>query len=159
MGSLKAVSKTADCAPASAILGACSIAMGIYALTEQSASSTVSLSETINQVLAKLIGWVPGLYDEASRTWLGTDIRHWAHTVEFAALGTCVAKGASGIARGTGSSGVAESLAVCAMLSFFDQCHKTRVPFRHFDSSDLVMDALGYVPAVALVMAFSRQQA
>ena len=103
-----------------------------------------------------LLGWIPELYDLATGLWLGIGIRHWAHAVEYGALGLFVALAAkSAMGQRTIAPGMA-ALAICAGFSLFDQCHRLFVPGRHFDPFDLAMDALGYGVAVVVVMGVER---
>ena len=106
----------------------------------------------VNDLMVSLLGWIPGLYDPATGLWLGLGIRHWAHAVEYGALGLFVALAAkSAMGQRTIAPGMA-ALAICAGFSLFDQCHRLFVPGRHFDPFDLAMDALGYGVAVVVVM-------
>ena len=139
-----------------AVATACAlgVAVGIFVLTSQSPADTSAQSRFVNDVLVGLLGGIEGLYDPQTGEWLGTDIRHWAHTAEFWALGLTVALSVV-LARwrkGLLSSG-GIALAVCSACSVLDQCHKLLVPARHFDWLDLCMDALGYVGAIATVIA------
>lgn len=95
----------------------------------------------------------------------GVDIRHQAHTLQFALMGGVVALNVlawmSGWAHRRSAFGHIRSwrsllmfvlsLGACAAVSFTDQYHKLYVPGRHFDNLDLVFDAAGYIPAVVCV--------
>ena len=123
-----------------------------FRLTARSPEVTSSESGFVNDLLASLLGWIPGLYDPATGLWLGIGIRHWAHAVEYGALGLFVALAAkSAMGQRTIAPGMA-ALAICAGFSLFDQCHRLFVPGRHFDPFDLAMDALGYGVAVVVAM-------
>ncbi len=139
-------------ASAAAVLLAVCVAVGIYALTEQPPDATSLQSGAVNDALVRLFGGAPFLYDSKTGLWLGISIRHWAHAVEFWLLGLPVALAAWLAARPRVAVAGAVSLAVCAACSIFDQCHKLFVPGRHFDFFDLVMDALGYTTAIAMVL-------
>jgi VanZ family protein len=136
------------------------IGAGIFILTQQPPDVTSSQSNFVNDFLAAIFGESSPHHDAAHGLWFGIHIRHWAHVVEFGALGLAVAT-ASALAFGVSptrrvlkSAGVA--LAICAGCSLFDQTHKLFVPARHFDVVDLGMDALGYVSATALVLVIAK---
>ena len=132
------------------------IAVAISALTSQAPEVTSAESGFVNDLMVSLLGWIPRLYDPATGLWLGIGIRHWAHAVEYGALGLFVALAAkSAMGRRTIAPGMA-ALAICAGFSLFDQCHRLFAPGRHFDPFDLAMDALGYVVAVVVVMGVGR---
>ncbi|MDO4210724.1 MAG: VanZ family protein [Bacteroidales bacterium] len=128
------------------------IAIAIFILTSQTPEVTSAESGFMDDLMVSLLGWIPGLYDPTTGLWLGVGIRHWAHAVEYGALGLFVALAAkSAMGRRTIAPGMA-ALAICAGLSLFDQCHRLFVPGRHFDPFDLAMDALGYGVAVVVMM-------
>ena len=138
---------------------AVAVAAAIFVMTEQSPEVTTAESGRVNVLLIRLFGGT-GLYNPETGLWLGIGIRHWAHAVEFGALGLCVALAVwqwlkLGPIRKLSLWTAGISLAVSAAYSLFDQCHKLFVPGRHFDGFDLVMDALGYIPAVLIVIAVS----
>lgn len=141
-------------ATVAALACAALVAAAIFALTEQAPDATSAESSFVNDLLVSLLGGVPGLYDPQTELWLGIHVRHWAHAVEFGALGLFVALAVL-LARWRRPlvPTAATSLAVCACCSLADQCHKLFVPGRHFDWFDLVMDALGYGVSVAVVVA------
>ena len=140
-------------AAVAAIVCACAVAVAIFALTAQPPERTSAESGFVNDLLVSLFGDVPGLYDPQTELWLGIHVRHWAHTVEFGALGLFVAISALLVLRGRPAAlAGACSLAICAVCSLVDQCHKLFVPGRHFDWFDLVMDALGYCTSIAIVL-------
>ena len=138
---------------------AVAVAAAIFVMTEQSPEVTTAESGRVNELLIRLFGGT-GWYDPETGLWLGIGIRHWAHSVEFGMLGLCVALAMRQWlrlrpARRPLLRTAGLSLAICAAYSLFDQCHKLFVPGRHFDAFDLVMDALGYIPAVLIVIAVS----
>lgn len=159
--------------------------MAISSLTEQTVGETSSLSSSAQQLANKgayLVetGQSPTRKEDPVK-WLGerilllsvklsnhgVDIRHQAHTLQFALMGGVVALNVlawmSGWAHARSSTGqirswrsllmLVLSVAGCATVSLTDQYHKLYVPGRHFDNLDLVFDAAGYLPAVLLVFA------
>ena len=135
------------------VLLAVSVATAIFLLTEQSPVETSRESSFVNDLLVGLFGGLPGLYDPQTGLWLGIGIRHWAHTAEFGLFGVLVALAVWFAVRPRVFLAGGVSLAICAACSLFDQCHKLFVPGRHWDWFDLAMDALGYVVAIAVVVA------
>ena len=157
--------------------------MVISSLTEQTVGETSSLSSSAQQLANKgayLVetGQSPTREQDPVK-WFGerilllsvklsnhgVDIRHQAHTLQFALMGGVVALNVlawmSGWAHTRSSMGHIRSwrslfmfvlsLAACVAVSFADQYHKLYVPGRHFDNLDLVFDAAGYIPAVMCV--------
>lgn len=120
---------------------------------ERDPDTTSSESSAVNDFLVGLFGGVLLLYDPETDLWLGVGIRHWAHAVEFFAFGVFAALAAWFLARPRLAAAGGVALAVCVASSLFDQCHKLFVPGHHFDGFDLVMDALGYGVAIAVVLA------
>ena len=139
-------------ATTAAAIAAIAIAIVIFTLTSQTPEETSAMSSTVNDLVVAVLGWIPGLYDPSADQWLGIDIRHWAHAFEFGALGLFVTLASAMAMRPRILAPAGMSLAICALCSILDQCHKLFVPGRHFDSFDLCMDALGYGLAIALVM-------
>lgn len=127
-------------------------AAAIFVLTSQDVDTTSAESSWMNDLLIRLFGDIPGLYDPETGLWLGLSVRQWAHTAEFLMLGTFVSLSVSLLRKGgpLGSS-IGIAAAVCAACSIADQMHKLFVPGRHFDGVDLGMDALGYGTAIAVV--------
>ena len=162
--------------------------MVISNLTEQTVDQTSSLSSTAQQLANKgayLVetGQSPTREQDPVK-WFGerilllsvklsnhgVDIRHQAHTLQFALMGGVVALNVlawmSGWAHRRSAFGhirswrsllmLVLSVGACAAVSLTDQYHKLYVPGRHFDNLDLVFDAAGYIPAVLCVfMAWS----
>lgn len=157
--------------------------MVISNLTEQTVDQTSSLSSSAQQLANKgayLVetGQSPTREQDPVK-WFGerilllsvklsnhgVDIRHQAHTLQFALMGGVVALNVlawmSGWAHRRSAFGHIRSwrsllmfvlsLGACAAVSFTDQYHKLYVPGRHFDNLDLVFDAAGYIPAVVCV--------
>ena len=157
--------------------------MVISNLTEQTVDQTSSLSSTAQQLANKgayLVetGQSPTREQDPVK-WFGerilllsvklsnhgVDIRHQAHTLQFALMGGVVALNVlawmSGWAHRRSAMGhirswrsllmLVLSMGACAAVSLADQYHKLYVPGRHFDNLDLVFDAAGYIPAVLCV--------
>lgn len=157
--------------------------MVISNLTEQTVDQTSSLSSSAQQLANKgayLVetGQSPTREQDPVK-WFGerilllsvklsnhgVDIRHQAHTLQFALMGGVVALNVlawmSGWAHRRSAFGHIRSwrsllmfvlsLGACAAVSLADQYHKLYVPGRHFDNLDLVFDAAGYIPAVVCV--------
>lgn len=157
--------------------------MVISNLTEQTVDQTSSLSSTAQQ-LANKGAYLVETGQSSTREqdpvkWFGerilllsvklsnhgVDIRHQAHTLQFALMGGVVALNVlawmSGWAHRRSAFGHIRSwrsllmfvlsLGACAAVSLADQYHKLYVPGRHFDNLDLVFDAAGYIPAVLCV--------
>lgn len=98
----------------------------ILLLNLQGKDATMALS---NKVSAFLQAVFP---DDSA--WIAANIRKLGHTMEFFLLGiTCYCC--------FGRKG----LICCAFFSVLDQCFKELIPVRHFDSTDLPYDMLGYV--------------
>jgi len=127
-------------------------AAAIFVLTSQDPDTTGAESTWMNDLLIRLFGDIPGLYDPQTGLWIGLSVRQWAHTAEFLVLGTFVSLSVALLRKGgpIGSS-IGIAAAVCAACSIADQMHKLFVPGRHFDALDLGMDALGYASAIAVV--------
>ena len=141
------------------VLGSFGIAAGIFFLTEQSAEETSLLSDSVERALIVVVGWIPGLFDKTTGLWLGTDLRHWAHVIEFAALGAFVSTAfCNAKPRIQAAQLIQLSAPICAAYSLFDQCHKLLVPARHFNALGLGMDALGYLSAAIAVAGLRATQ-
>ena len=110
----------------------------------------------MSDFLVSVFGGIPFLYDPETDLWLGINIRHWAHTAEFFALGVFVATSAYFALKPRLLPAGGVALVICAACSLFDQCHKLFVPGRHFDGFDLLMDALGYGLAILTVLLIVR---
>ena len=127
-------------------------AIAIFVLTALPPEVTGAQSDSVGDLLAGLFGALPGVYDPQAGELLGVSIRRWAHVVEFGVLGLFVAVAACRMLRPHLARAAGASLAICLACSLLDQCHKLFVPGRHFDASDLVMGAVGYVVAILLVI-------
>ena len=96
------------------------IAVAIFALTSQTPEVTSAESGFVNDLMVALLGWIPGLYDPATGLWLGIGIRHWAHAVEFGALGLSVALAAKSTMGPRVVAPCLTALAICAGFPLFD---------------------------------------
>ena len=132
------------------------VAVGIFVLTEQAPHATARTSKMVNDFLVDLFGRTSALYDPATDTWLGMDIRHWAHAAEFWMFGVSATLATWLAVKPKLAKAGGISLAACVALSLFDQCHKLFVPGRHFDALDLAMDALGYGVAIVTVLLVAK---
>ena len=128
------------------------VAIIIFILTEQLPDISIAESKKFNDLLVDLFGNIPFLYDKKSGLWLGTDIRHWAHTAEFFLLGVFSTLTLWFAMKPKIIKTGVISFVFCATFSLVDQCHKLFVPGRHFDGFDLVMDALGYGIAILIIL-------
>lgn len=78
-----------------------------------------------------------------------TNVRKWAHTIEFAAFGAATFwLLRSWMSRLSLRRTAVLALAISAAYSVLDQAHKLFVPGREFDATDLIFDAIGYVLAI-----------
>ena len=98
----------------------------ILLLNLQGKDATMALS---NKVSAFLQAVFP---DDSA--WIAANIRKLGHTMEYFLFGfacyCCFGR---------------KGLICCAFFSVLDQCFKELIPVRHFDSTDLPYDMLGYV--------------
>lgn len=143
-----------------------------FALTEQTPEETTALSGGVEaSIVSATVGGV-GVANAASDGSAAgvaaallsfADIRAWAHVPEFFLQGFFLF-GAAALwphavdidgeeAGRKGRYGIA--LLACVACSLFDQVHKVFVPGREFDARDLLFDALGYLLALAAVLALS----
>lgn len=132
------------------------VGVAIFVLTALPPDVTASQSDFAGEVLARLLGSIPGLHDPDSGELLGIGIRSWAHFVEFGALGLFVALATRRAIAPRLERAAGMSLAICFACSLLDQLHKLFVPARHFDGFDLVMDAFGYGLAILVVFLWGR---
>ena len=128
---------------------ALAVLAAIFHLTRQDPTST---GDTALVVERWLVARVPptGTGDNGEPTWAGLTIRRLAHIAEYAALGFAVGLTCLVLMRRAGLPSWGTGVALCAVASVADQVAKTFVPGRHFDASDLPLDALGYVVSVTL---------
>lgn len=122
--------------------------VAIFVLARQSVKGTGELAWRAERLLMRLVP-PTGTGDIGEPTWFGLTIRRIAHIVEYAVLGVVTLALACTLQPGTlGRMGLA--LAICVAASVADEAHKAFVPGRHFDATDLALDALGYVPIVLI---------
>ena len=116
----------------------------LFYLTFQTSDDTFTLSERVGHlpVVEDFLNCVSRFVD-----W---SVRQWAHIFEFLIIGICVS---IFYAFATKNIGIMMALAVltCMCISLCDQTVRIFIVGRHFDSFDLVLDALGYVSAIAIV--------
>lgn len=136
------------------------VAAAIFALTAMSPEGTTSMSGAVSDLVEASTGVTqvvvpPGSEPDARTALMAqvTNVRKWAHAVEFAALGLAAfwmtrswTEGSS--ARGRDLRAALWAAAACAAYSLLDQTHKLFVPGREFDPTDLPFDALGYASAI-----------
>ena len=103
-----------------ACAAAIAIAVAIFALTSQAPEVASAESGFVNDLMVALLGWISGLYDLATGLWLGIGIRHWAHAVEFGALGLSVALAAKSTMGPRVVAPCLTALAICAGFPLFD---------------------------------------
>lgn len=121
------------------------ITLGIlFYLTFQTPDDTVALSEKVGHlpVVDDFLNWV-----DAFVTW---SVRQWAHVFEFLIIGICVSIFYAFATKNIGTMMVLTVL-TCMCISLCDQSVRIFIAGRHFDSFDLVLDALGYVSAIVVV--------
>lgn len=152
-----------------AVAAAVAVFIAIFVLTEQSPGDTMALSTSVSDAIvsrpADAVGaGAPGASSGASAAGEGAagpieamlaigNVRKWAHTAEFFALGVPVALASTlwwGRPRGARAR-VLAAVGICALASLFDQTHKIFVPGRELDAGDLLFDLLGYCASIALV--------
>lgn len=116
----------------------------LFYLTFQTPDDTVALSERVGHlpVVEDLLNWVGAFVD-----W---SVRQWAHVFEFLIIGICVSIFYAFAAKNIWTILVLAVL-TCICISLCDQSVRIFIAGRHFDSFDLVLDALGYVSAVVIV--------
>ena len=118
------------------------VLVAIYVLARQDTAGTEHLAWRTEQLLARLFP-PTGTGEIGEPTWLGLTIRRLAHIVEYALLAAVVIVAAL-VLVGPDGKAVAVAGIFCFAASLADELHKTRVPGRHFDTQDLVLDAFGY---------------
>lgn len=121
------------------------IVLGILVyLTFQKPDDTVALSEKVGHlpVVEDFLNWVGAFVD-----W---SVRQWAHVFEFLIIGICVSIFFTFAAKKIWLMPVL-ALLTCMCISLCDQSVRIFIVGRHFDSFDLVLDAIGYVSAIMVV--------
>lgn len=116
----------------------------LFYLTFQMPDDTVALSERVGHlpVVEDFLNWV-----SASVDW---SVRQWAHVFEFLIIGMCVSIFYKFATKNIWTMLVLAVL-TCMCISLCDQSVRLFIAGRHFDSFDLVLDALGYVSAIMVV--------
>jgi VanZ family protein len=77
-------------------------------------------------------------------------VRQWAHVFEFLIIGICVSIFYAFAMKNIWLMLVL-ALVTCMGISLCDQSVRIFIAGRHFDSFDLVLDALGYVSVIVVV--------
>ena len=116
----------------------------LFYLTFQTPDDTVALSERVGHlpVVDDFLNWVGAFVD-----W---SVRQWAHIFEFLIIGMCVSIFYAFATKNIGTMLVLTVL-TCMCISLCDQSVRIFIAGRHFDSYDLVLDAIGYVSAIMVV--------
>lgn len=116
----------------------------MFYLTFQTPDDTVALSERVGHlpVVEDFLNWVS--------TFVDWSVRQWAHVFEFLIIGMCVSIFYAFAAKNIWTMLVL-ALLTCICISLCDQSVRLFIAGRHFDSFDLVLDALGYVSAIMVV--------
>lgn len=126
------------------------ITLGIlFYLTFQTPDDTVALSEKVGHlpVVDDFLNWVGAFVD-----W---SVRQWAHVFEFLIIGMCVSIFYKFATKNIWTMLVLAVL-TCMCISLCDQSVRLFIVGRHFDSFDLVLDALGYVSAIVVVSIYRK---
>jgi VanZ family protein len=116
----------------------------LFYLTFQPPADTVALSEKVGHlpVVEDFLNW--------ASTFVDWSVRQWAHIFEFLIIGMCVSIFYAFATTNIGTMMVL-ALLTCVCISLCDQTVRIFIVGRHFDSFDLVLDALGYVSAIGIV--------
>ncbi|RGH09940.1 hypothetical protein DWW39_05500 [Clostridium sp. AF15-31] len=116
----------------------------LFYLTFQKSNKSIVLSEKTEQlpVVEDFLNWVSRYID-----W---SVRQWAHVFEFLIVGICVSIFYAFATKNVGTM-IVLALLTCMCISLCDQTVRIFIVGRHFDSFDLVLDALGYVSATGIV--------
>lgn len=116
----------------------------LFYLTFQTPDDTVALSERVGHLpfVENFLNWI-GVFVDWS-------VRQWAHVFEFLIIGICVSIFYAFAAKKIWLMPVL-ALLTCMCISLCDQSVRLFIAGRHFDSFDLVLDALGYVSAIMIV--------
>ncbi len=116
----------------------------LFYLTFQTPDDTVALSERVGHLpfVENFLNWI-GVFVDWS-------VRQWAHVFEFLIIGICVS---IFYVWATKKIWLMPVLAIltCMCISLCDQSVRLFIAGRHFDSFDLVLDALEYVSAIVIV--------
>lgn len=116
----------------------------LFYLTFQTPDATVALSERVGHlpVVEDFLNWVS--------TFVDWSVRQWAHVFEFLIIGMCVSIFYKFATKNIWTMLVLAVL-TCMCISLCDQSVRIFIVGRHFDSFDLVLDAIGYGSAIMVV--------
>lgn len=124
---------------------ACTFGIITY-LTSQSVEQTTQLTVSTEKNLP------PAVVNPLKQQGWNVTTRQMAHVYEFSVLGLFMAL-AFCFTRYVNAGYVFLRASVsCLALSFVDQLHKIYVPGRHFDSRDMIFDAVGYLLAIVIAL-------
>lgn len=115
--------------------------LGIIGFLTVVNKGNMTLSETCRY-------WVVDLYRKLG---FNPDGRWWNSMPHFRKIGHVIEYFLLGISSRIMVEKACSSLVVCAVVSVLDQLLKIVIPLRHFDSTDLIFDAIGYMVGVGLV--------
>lgn len=121
----------------------------LFYLTFQTPDDTVALSERVGHlpVVEDFLNW--------ASTFVDWSVRQWAHVFEFLIIGICVSIFYVCATKKIWLMPVL-ALLTCMCISLCDQSVRIFIVGRHFDSFDLVLDALGYVSAIVVVSIYRK---
>lgn len=138
-----------------ASLGAAAVMLCIFLLSAQPATISDAYSRGLVAILVEAALKLAGSsMPEAARLRLVYSIdavaREYMHGVVFLILGLLVqyAVMLSGIRPGKAA---VLSFIICVLYGWGDEIHQTMVPGRSFQSSDLIMDAIGSIIGIVIV--------
>lgn len=116
----------------------------LFYLTFQTPDDTIALSERVGHLpfVEDFLNWV-GVFVDWS-------VRQWAHVFEFLIIGMCVSIFYTFAVKKIWLM-MALAVLTCMCISLCDQSVRLFIAGRHFDSFDLVLDAIGYVSAIMIV--------
>ena len=123
--------------------------VAVFVLASQNVRETGETALWAERQLARLMP-PTGTGASGEPTWFGLTIRRLAHVVEFALVGAAACLVAL-VWWGHAPRAAALAVGICLVASVGDELHKIFVPGRHFDPHDLLLDAVGYLAAVAVV--------
>lgn len=123
------------------------VVAAIFLLTLQDPDGTIAISVEARGLLTRLVRLLTG---NASWQISIHDVRRLAHVPEYGLLGLVVCIGLNRITGRIWRSALMTP-AFCFVISLADQIVKWMLPTRHFDASDLVLDAVGYGTAIVIV--------
>lgn len=127
----------------------------VFALTEQTAQETTSLSDAVVRFLHDVLLPFSAGWDYATSMRVSWLVRKLAHTAEFFVVGLFAA--ATGITWAGDGLAHRFALRFSIIASLCDQLHKLFVPGREFDVLDLAFDALGYFAAIRMAFELYRR--